>query len=197
MKNYIVKSPGRTGSIYVAQWLAKNQGCIYLSTHNENFYEKLHKHHVVDKTPVVLHDHYDFVPLRPNDWVLVLSDRRNKFDGILSWIIAEKTENWSKYEQYPNSITIDFADVKEKHIGRKRKINADHIIASTHPWYGMHKIYQEDINNEYLKKQLSYNTFEPVYSKYSITNHRSPYNKRQYVTNYWELKKQYKKWLKQ
>lgn len=195
--NYLVKSPGRTGSIFIAQWIAKHQGCVYISTHTDNFYERLHQASVVEKLPVVIHDHYEFVPLFPREWVLILSDRQDKFDGIISAIIAENTGNWGTYNiPYPKNITIDFEQVQEKHRGRRNKTQKDSIVAATYFWHKTMRIHQEDLSHNYLAPKLHWNEPTSRTSKFTMGVQKSPYNKQKYVTNYSELKKQYINWTR-
>jgi len=195
--NYVVKSPGRTGSIYIAQWIAKHQGCIYISTHTPNFYERLHQASVVEKLPVVIHDHYEFVPLWPQQWVLICSDRKNKLNGILSAIIAEETDNWGTYDKpYPESITVDFERVKEKHNGRRNKTQHDAIVANCYHWYRTFRMYQEDLSHNYLASRLKFNEITSLTSKFTMGVQKSPYNKKKFISNYHEINKQYQKWIK-
>lgn len=195
--NYLVKSPGRTGSIYIAQWIAKHQGCIYMSTHTPNFYERLHQASVVENLPVVVHDHYEFVPLWPRQWVLICSDRKNKLDGILSAIIAEETGNWGTYDKpYPDSITVDFERVKEKHKGRRSKTQHDAIVANSYFWHKTYRMHKEDLSHDYLAPKLHFNEPTSLTSKFTMGVQQSPYNKKTFISNYYEIKKQYHKWTK-
>jgi hypothetical protein len=86
-KKFIVVSPGRTGSIMIAR--AISEQIKKPVTYNE-----------VSVDSRIVHSHRaNIIVENKNDWVLVISHRRDTFKGALSQLIANRTNEFNGYSK--------------------------------------------------------------------------------------------------
>jgi hypothetical protein len=86
---FIINSPGRTGSILIASALSDvlKKEIKYIDDTK-----------VIDDNDWIVHNHNpNLVIPNKSDWVLIVSHRRDKFKGVISYINAEITNEYSKY----------------------------------------------------------------------------------------------------
>jgi len=188
--NYLVKGAGRCGSQAVMQWLGQNQNCKLKFTHGADTF-------ILKNTENwAVHDHYLWTPTHIKNWVLVYCTRKNKFEQALSRCIAEKTNQWNVYKdlQLNKPITIPFENVWKKY---KNIIYYDEVIMSVtkqFPWREIIQIDQEDMTSELFAQKFKYNSI----GNSGIRNfvEKFPLSKRKVVSNYTELKKEFKRQIK-
>lgn len=189
--NYLVKTCGRTGSHFIMKWLAENQNCVPFFT-NPAF-----KHPYTNDHPyIAIHDHYDYIPAFPENYILILSKRKNKFEQVLSHLIADKTKSFINYNDLnlEKSIYIDINNIIEKYEKNKFTENKwDLYIRKIFNWRKIYEIYQEDLSDDLLKNRCRYNEFKNFNNTLNIQ--RSLIDKSLFVSNYNELKEKFLTYL--
>lgn len=189
--NYLVKGAGRCGSQAVMQWLGQNQNCKLKFTHGADTF-------VLKNTENwAVHDHYCWTPTHIESWVLVYCTRKNKFEQALSRCIAEKTNKWNDYKDLKinKPIFIPFENLLKKY---NNILYYDNVIMSAtkqFPWREIIEIDQEDMTPQLFAEKFKYNNI----GNSGIRNfvEKFPLKKREVVENYAELRKLFRRHVKQ
>lgn len=110
---YLVASPGRTGSIFVANTIATSLN--YTIVFDSNL---LLTPAPQDNRPLVYHSHD--ATLQLNDEIIVIQPyRRNIFNAITSAVISEKYREWHNYTGNQQPFNADLTVFKEQYIWHK------------------------------------------------------------------------------
>lgn len=181
VNNYLLKTPGRTGSHIILSYFAKNDYKIEYTFDKDatEVFKNVNKN-----TNIVIHDHSFDIPLDTESYHLILNKRTNLFDLGISSALALLSNNFGgkpanknfKTELHPGFLSkrIFLLAVKQHYY--------DLIINDErHIWKSVIEINYEDIINdyEYISKRLGNNvldktnmlTYPSLAHKPSVTNY--------------------------
>lgn len=191
--NYVIKTPGRTGSHRILDHLVRNQNCRPVWNLQKGLTEHL-DHNVHDHFAV--HDRQNnFIPDHKTQWVCIISLRKNKFEQILSYLTAKNTNEFAFYTDKPIKLEIsiqEFESVYDRILREEQQIfdSIDGI-----EWYQTKIIYFEDISPKFLNR-LNYNVFKPYNHWGTEISEKSPRLKTDVFVNYKQLKSYYDQMIK-
>lgn len=107
---YLIASPGRTGSIFVAHTIARSLG--YEVVFDSNL---LITPAPENNTPVVYHSH-DATLQFDKDIIVIQPYRKNIFNAIISAVISEEYREWNIYTGNKLPFVADLEIFKEQYI---------------------------------------------------------------------------------
>lgn len=191
--NYVIKTPGRTGSHRILDYLVRNQNCRPIWNLQKGLTEQL-DHNIHDHFAV--HDRQNnFIPEQETRWVCIISLRKNKFEQILSYLTAKNTDEFAFYTDKPIKLEISTQEFKSVYDRILRE--EQQIFDSVHgiEWYQTEIIYFEDISPKFLNK-LNYNVFKSYNHWGTEISEKSPRVKTDVFINYEQLKSHYNQIIK-
>jgi hypothetical protein len=107
---YLVASPGRTGSIFVAHTIAQSLG--YKVVFDNNL---LITPAPKNNIPVIYHSH-DVTLQFDEDIIVIQPYRKNIFNAIVSAVISEEYREWNNYTGNKQPFVADLEIFKEQYI---------------------------------------------------------------------------------
>lgn len=170
MSNFLIKTPGRTGSHIILSFL-----------------ETTENNHVV-------HSQDFWCPENTEEWDLILSKRRNSFDHACSRIVASHTQQWGPYNDVSKDlkITPDFEYIMVSCSNSVLTYETHNQMAKKYTWKNVYTFYYEDIINDDSSLKMLDSTGTTGLKK----DMKSPHNYKEIITNYSELKKEFEVWEK-
>jgi hypothetical protein len=196
MQKYLIKSIGRTGSHQIVEYFQRHgfahshihfHGGFLREGSKEAFYS-------AEKLVIFCHEK-DFIPDDPQNYFLINSIRRDKFDQFCSFEVARKTNQWTEYSRREScdAITIDINYLVRE---IKAYTNYEEYIrtqSTRYKWKGYTEVYYEDIKQN---PRLLFDMFpleESYNEKLIVPWAASPYKYEQIFTNYEQAKLNIKK----
>lgn len=104
---YLVASPGRSGSLYVARAISRSTGLRIISD------AETHKDVT---TPVIYHTHHATLQLADDDLTVVCCTRKDLYATTISAIIGEVSNEWGKYTGNQKPFTVSRDMVEQKYV---------------------------------------------------------------------------------
>lgn len=191
--NYVIKTPGRTGSHRILDYLVKNQNCRPVWNLQDGLTEHI-DFSVNDQFAV--HDRQNnFIPKQKDQWVCIISLRKNKFEQILSYLTAKNTDEFAFYTDKSIKLEIsleEFESVYDRILREEHQI-FDSIYGIE--WHQIETIFFEDISTETLNR-LDYNTNKAYDLWGTAISEKSPRSKTDVFINYQQLKSHYDQMIK-
>lgn len=168
MQKFLIKTPGRTGSHIITDFLSYNNT-------NKIKHEQLYK-----------------VPTNPEEWTFVLSKRRNWFDIACSRVITSYTKQFGPYNiKKKLKVVTDIESLIDSAGYTKNWYNTFEAQSKNYKWKSIYIIYYEDIKaDKSLLKKLD-NSIENYDFKKSMI---SPYKFKDVIVDYDNLKNQFILW---
>lgn len=163
IKNFVIMTPGRTGSTLIVGNLNRYFGCDALQMH-----------------------HNSYVP-PDNTYTCILSRRKNIFDAVISQMVVEHTQETTVYSGTKNTPLYisdrDFIIFYDTYNNFYNGIDLSkyHCVVD---------VYYEDLISDPYYLFSKFNISEET--RYDLCQ-KSPYNKEQLIVNYKELQELYKK----
>lgn len=172
---FIICSPGRTGSIMIARALST-------VLHKEVKY--IDETKSIDTSDWIVHNHNTRLTV-PNkqEWILIISRRRDNFKGVVSHLIAEITNEYNTYsnQKFPQTyVPIDsFKKICQQRNNFYKELDFNN-------YYAVLDIYLEDV------LQYPYYLFEQLGQKIKmpIKTSKCPYGS-ELISNFKELEEFY------
>ena len=196
MQKYLIKSIGRTGSHQIVEYFQRH-GFDHSHVHfgggflregsKEAFYNS-------EKLVVFCHEK-DFIPDDPQNYFLINSIRRDKFNQFCSFEVARKTNQWTEYSRTENcdAITIDMNYLVRE---IKAYTNYEEYIrtqSTRYKWKGYAEIYYEAIKEDPEKLFEMFPLTDPYNEDLKVSWESSPYRYEKIFTNYAQAKLNIKK----
>ena len=170
MSNFLVKTPGRTGSHIITLFLESN------------------------KNNKVVHSQDNWSPKNTLEWNLILSKRKNWFDHACSKIVSAHTQQYGPYDNVSKDLrmTPDFEYIMVSCGHSFLLYETYKKMAKKYTWKNVYTVYYEDI----LDNDTSLKILDPNGISGLKKNMSSPYDFQEIITNYSELKKEFNNWRK-
>jgi hypothetical protein len=168
MRKFLIKTPGRTGSHIITDFLSYN---------NKNFikHEQLYK-----------------VPPNPEEWIFVFSKRRNWFDMACSRVITSHTKQYGPYNLKENlQVKTDIESLIDSAGYAKNWYNTFKVQSQTYNWQDVYIIYYEDIKENKEKLKILDSSIANYNFKKTMI---SPYEFKDVIVDYNTLKLQFIQW---
>ena len=168
MTNFLIKTPGRTGSHIFTDYLRKN----------------------IDNN--VNHCHEFWIPDDTKNWVFIMSKRRNWFDMACSRVITSYTKQYGPYDTTLNLVVNTTIDALIDSVGFTNNwYKTFEAQSKKYEWKQLHTIYFEDLKlNKSILKKLNNSIIDYDFDKTMI----SPYEFEDTIVDYEILKKQFVEW---
>lgn len=187
--NYVIKTPGRTGSHRILDYFVKKQDCWPIWNLPTGLTKPIDYH---TYSNFVVHDRQnDFFPVDKTQWVCVASLRENKFDQMMSYFIAKNTKEFAFYTDKKIELKISTTELELVYARIKDEENRIYSSMQDQGWYRTEIIYFETISENFLKDRFSHNQFKTCDLWNSVISEKSPRSKKQVISNYDELKDYY------
>ena len=168
MRKYLIKTPGRTGSHIITDFLSYN---------NKNFikHEQLYK-----------------IPPNPEEWIFVFSKRKNWFDMACSRVITSYTKQYGPYNLKKKfRVKTDIESLIDSAGYTKNWYETFEVQSQKYNWQAVYTIYYEDIKENKEKLKILDNNIEKYNFKQTMI---SPYEFKNVIENYDALKDQFINW---
>ena len=207
---YIVFGPGRTGSLLLTSIIAPDDssaptesqlvggvinGVARVEPTKESF-DQVYK----DFNNIALHTHFidsmvNRLEIDPSEWNLIVSDRRNRFNQLMSFYISAVTKEYYPYtDQIIEPFLIDTEKFRSEYVMMKAwpYPYKDHIVENkwmTMPWKSKIRIDFEELVEQkdmvqYVADRLG--LLKPDYYEYELSK-ASTRKYKDYVLNWEEL----------
>ena len=168
MRKYLIKTPGRTGSHIITDFLSYN---------NKNFikHEQLYK-----------------IPPNPEEWIFVFSKRKNWFDMACSRVITSYTKQYGPYNLKGNlKVKTDIESLIDSAGYAKNWYTTFEVQSQKYNWQAVYIIYYEDIKKNKEKLKMLDSSIENYDFRKTMI---SPYEFNTVIENYEILKEQFINW---
>jgi hypothetical protein len=104
---YIIASPGRSGSIFVANTISRSLGYTVIYASHTTVLE--------NNMPPIYHTHDATFQIPDNNLIVVQPYRKDIFKEIISAVIAEKYNEWFVYSNKQEPFVVDLETFKNKY----------------------------------------------------------------------------------
>lgn len=139
----------------------------------------------------VVHSQEYYIPDDTENWILVISLRRSRWDQLCSKFVSSATREYGPYSIENPDVTLDIESLIDTTGGIIMFEKLSKYIGYQHVWKSVHTIYKEDITHQFLEEQFGVSSTTSFTQEYT-----SPHNYQKCITNYDEMKKEYEeKWL--
>jgi|TARA_R110000868_G_scaffold4489_1_gene28167 hypothetical protein len=168
MSNFLIKTPGRTGSHIFTDYLRKN--------HYNN----------------VKHCQEMWVPDNTENWIFILSKRRNWFDMACSRVITSHTKQYGPYKITEKlQVNTDIESLVDSAGYAKNWYTTFETQSKKYTWKAVYTIYYEDLKTDKSILQSLDNCIQDYdFDKTMI----SPYIFKETIIDYENLKTQFLEW---
>lgn len=192
MYKFLIKSRGRTGCHIICEYFHCYGLPIFYKNSSGEFLKD------IDETfnDLVIRSHdSSFIPDDPENYILILSSRKNKFDQYCSHKIAQRTKNYNgmpPFDPTLNTISINIEDAKNNIREYREWDQKIREQANIFKWKKFIEVSYEDIKDSF---NILFKLF-PLEKKYQPTNNfdrkKSPYNFENYIYKYNKLNEKFK-----
>lgn len=197
---YLIVSPGRTGSHLIFSYFQRHHiDSIVIDEYNQ-FNRLYHKDIFCKSDYFVVHYHgKTFLAEDLHNWTVIMNYRKDLFDQYCSYIIAEKTDQWTLYDKIKKfpKISLDMEDMIDKTLEWvEHRKTVERLMIRDRPWKKTIDIYYEQIiPDDRLLFELV--PLSGCYDADMYTgSEKSPYDKKKVISNYEANRFKYYKWAK-
>lgn len=188
MIKYLINTFGRAGSTELLNYLAYKNNLIAVPYDDDlpGFVFQL----VEEVDNVIVHDHNNWKPINPHQWVRLHIMRKNFFDQSLSSAIANHNRQWTSFQEKKEPFVLDINEFwKRVHIGCTDNVR---FFANQYIWKQNHILYFEDFINDFSQLDAFIHTdtkpLKVIDNSLSIDTTKNPVKKQDAILNYAEIK---------
>ena len=192
MQKYLIKTAGRTGSHKILEYFHKHGFKIGWIRHDKSSHS-FSAGDIETADAIVIHCHnLNLIPPDHENWFLINSFRRNKLDQYCSNIVANYTNQWSKYDSVTcDELTLDLKDFEYHHKCYTYFQKAVQLQRNVFSWKGYAEIPYEYIESDFSKLIKLNDVSEDSLKEEDSISEKSPWNYKKIFTNYDIAKKVY------
>lgn len=194
---YIICGPGRTKSHMIFTYLIRHG---YYGMHIDqcnqfmNYVPEM-KDAFLHKDRIVIHYHgRTFMPPDPENYTVILNNRRDIFSSYCSRQISKKIGQWTEYKNYDKNLMIRLKIDDEMLLECKHLyghfIGIQRLMLDHRPWKKIVKIDYEDIGDNYdnLFNLLPINRYNYI-AELEERSQKSPYTLERHIYNFENTRK--------